>query len=127
MPRHKESACRLLAVRFHIEYPQSRQHYTHVNMTLPTENHPTVNHMMVAHFLPEYRAHVYYSRIGLLFLSRSQWTCGLGRGSAAVRLLELRVRIPPEAWMSVSYERRVLSGRVLCIGLITRSDKSYRV
>jgi hypothetical protein len=27
--------------------------------------------------------------------SRSQWPRGLGRGSAAVRLLGLRVRIPP--------------------------------
>jgi hypothetical protein len=32
---------------------------------------------------------------------RSRWTCGLRRGSAAARLLELRVRIPPGAWLSV--------------------------
>jgi hypothetical protein len=30
----------------------------------------------------------------------SQWPRGLGRGSAAVRLLGLWVRIPPGAWMS---------------------------
>ena len=33
--------------------------------------------------------------------SRSQWSTVLRRGSAAARLLGLRVRIPPEAWMSV--------------------------
>jgi hypothetical protein len=41
--------------------------------------------------------------IGLLLgiQSRSQWPRGLMRGSAAARLLGLRVRIPPVAWMSV--------------------------
>jgi hypothetical protein len=33
---------------------------------------------------------------------RSQWSRGLRRGSTAARLLGLRVRIPPGAWMSVS-------------------------
>jgi hypothetical protein len=33
--------------------------------------------------------------------SRSQWPCGLRRGSAAASLLELWVRIPPRLWMSV--------------------------
>ena len=32
---------------------------------------------------------------------RSQWPCGLRRGSAAVRSLGLWVRIPPGAWMFV--------------------------
>jgi hypothetical protein len=32
---------------------------------------------------------------------RSQWPCGLRRGSAAARLLGLWVRIPPRAWMPV--------------------------
>jgi len=36
--------------------------------------------------------------------SRSQWPRSLRCGSAAARLLALRVRIPPEAWMSVSCE-----------------------
>jgi hypothetical protein len=31
----------------------------------------------------------------------SQWPRGLRSGSAAARLLEFRVRIPPEAWMSL--------------------------
>jgi hypothetical protein len=56
-----------------------------------------------------------------------QWLRGLRRGSAATRLLGLRVRIPPGGWMSVSCDCCVLSGRVLCFGLITRPEKSYRV
>ena len=42
---------------------------------------------------------------------------GLWRGSAAVRLLELRVWIPSVAWMSFSCESCVLSGTGLCVGL----------
>ena len=34
---------------------------------------------------------------------------------------------PPEAWMSVSCECCVLSGRGLCVGLITRPEESYRL
>jgi hypothetical protein len=56
-----------------------------------------------------------------------QWPRGLRRGSAAARLLGLRVRIPPEAWMSVFCQYCVLSGRGLCDRLITRPEKSYRV
>jgi len=41
------------------------------------------------------------------------------------RLLELCVRIPPGAWMSVCCEGCVLSGRGLCDGLITRPEESY--
>jgi hypothetical protein len=58
---------------------------------------------------------------------RSQWPCGLRRGSTAARLLGLWVRTPPRAWMFVSCECCVLSGRGLCDGLITRPEESYRV
>jgi hypothetical protein len=34
---------------------------------------------------------------------------------------------PAGAWMSVSYECCVLSGRGLCVGLITLPEESYRV
>ena len=51
--------------------------------------------------------------------SRSQWTRGLRRRSAAARLLILRVRIPPRSWISVCCECCVLSGRGLCDELIT--------
>jgi hypothetical protein len=49
---------------------------------------------------------------------------GLRRGSSAVRLLGLWVRISLGAWMPVSCECCLLSGRGLCVELITRR---YRV
>ena len=55
---------------------------------------------------------------------RCRWPRGLTRGFAAVRLLGLRGRIPPEAWMSVCREWCVLSGRGLCVRLITRPEGS---
>ena len=58
---------------------------------------------------------------------RFRWPRGLRLGSGAARLLGLRVRIPPRAWISVPYECCVLSGRGLCIGLITRPETSYRM
>ena len=42
-------------------------------------------------------------------------------------LVELWVWIPPGAWMSVSCECCVLSGRGLCNGLIASPEESYRV
>ena len=56
---------------------------------------------------------------------RSQWPRGLRRRSAAARRLRLWVWIPPEAWISVCCECCVLSGRDLCVGLITPPGKSY--
>ena len=58
---------------------------------------------------------------------QSQWPCGLKRRSAAAHLLRSWVRIPPEAWMFVCCECRVLSGRGLCDELITRPEESYRL
>jgi hypothetical protein len=52
----------------------------------------------------------------------SQLPLDLKRESSAARLLEMRIRIPTGAWMSVSYECCVLSGRGLCVGLITRPE-----
>jgi len=43
------------------------------------------------------------------------------------RLQGLRVRIPPGAWLSVSCECCVLSGRGLCDGLLSRPEESYHV
>jgi hypothetical protein len=37
------------------------------------------------------------------------------------------VPIPPGAWMSVTCEFCVLSGRGLCDGLVTRPEESYRL
>ena len=52
---------------------------------------------------------------------------GLRCGSVAARLKGLLVRILPVAWMSVSSECCVLSGRGLCDGLIIRPEEPYRV
>ena len=57
--------------------------------------------------------------------NRSKWPRRLRRGSAAARLLRFRDRIPPGAWMSFSCECCVLSGRGLCVGLITRPGDSF--
>jgi hypothetical protein len=58
---------------------------------------------------------------------RHQWRCGIRCGPAAARLLGLRLRIPPEAWMSVSCKCCVLPGTGLCLALITRPEESHRV
>ena len=62
-----------------------------------------------------------------IYIGRFQCSRGLRRRSMAARLLGLRVRIPPGAWMSVCCECCVLSGRGLCDGLIYPSEDSYRV
>jgi hypothetical protein len=58
---------------------------------------------------------------------QSQWQRGLMSVSAAARLLRLRIRISPEAPISVCYECCVLPGRDICDGLITRPEESYRL
>ena len=65
--------------------------------------------------------------VPILQFCRSQWPRGLRRGSAAARLLGLWVRIPMGAWMSVCCDRCVLSGRGLCVGLITRPEESQQL
>ena len=56
--------------------------------------------------------------------SRSQWPRGLRRRSTAARMLQSYVRIPLGTWMFVCCECCVLSGRILCDGLITRPERS---
>jgi len=58
---------------------------------------------------------------------QSQWQQGLKHGPEAACLLRLRVQIPRTAWLSVSCEGCVLSGRGLCDGLITHPEESYWV
>ena len=62
-----------------------------------------------------------------VYVCRSQWLRGLRRRSAASRLLRSWVRIPPGAWMFISCECCVFSGRGLCDELITRPEESYRL
>ena len=67
---------------------------------------------------------------GISLDSQPQWPRGLRLGSAAARWLELRFIIPPEAYMSVSCMRYVLSGRghssrgvlssVVCLSMIVK-------
>jgi hypothetical protein len=68
-----------------------------------------------------------YIYIYIVYDRRSQWQRGLRRRSASARLLGLWVWIPPGAWMSVSCECCVMSGRVLGDELIIRSEESYRL
>jgi hypothetical protein len=51
----------------------------------------------------------------------------LRRGSVADRFLGFPFRIPLAAWMSVSCECCVLSGRGLCHEPIPRAEGSYRI
>jgi hypothetical protein len=60
-------------------------------------------------------------------LCRSQWSRGLRSRSAVARLLRLRFRIQPGAWMFFCCECCVQSGRCLCEELITRPEESYRM
>ena len=62
----------------------------------------------------------------LIISCRSQGSSSLTHGSGAVRLLGLRVRIQPGAWMSVSCVCCVFSGRCLCDGPITRPGEFYQ-
>ena len=52
--------------------------------------------------------------------------CDLRRGYEVARLLRMRVRIPPDAWMSVSYECFVLSSIYLRAKPIPRPEEYYR-
>ena len=54
-------------------------------------------------------------------------TIGLIHRFAAARILGLRVRFSPEAWMSLCYECCLLWGRDLSVGLITRLEEPYKI
>jgi hypothetical protein len=69
----------------------------------------------------------YILNVNKALMRRSQWPRRLRRRSTAARLLRLGIRIPPGSWMFVCCECCVLSGRVLCDGLITRPEESYRL
>jgi hypothetical protein len=63
---------------------------------------------------------------GFMYVHRTQLPRGLRRGSVTARLLRLWVRIP-RGHRVLSVEYCVLLCRGLCFGLITNSEKSYRV
>ena len=56
----------------------------------------------------------------------SRWPQGLKCGYAAASLLGLRVWFPPKAWMSVSCDCCMLSGKCFWQGPIPRPEDSYR-
>jgi len=58
---------------------------------------------------------------------RSRWPRGRRCGSAAARFLVLRFRIPPGSRMSVCCGCCLLSGKGLCVRLITNPEESYPV
>jgi hypothetical protein len=60
-------------------------------------------------------------------LSGSQWPRSVMQWSASDSLLGLRVSIPPGAWMSVSCEYCVMSGKSLCDEPIPRVEESCRL
>ena len=64
-------------------------------------------------------SYIYMEHLFLMFLDHTL--------PAAAHLLRSWVRIPPEAWIFVCCECRVLSGRGLCDELITRPEESYRL
>ena len=76
-------------------------------MRMPRIVLPSVARMFILHFPHR------------LTRDRFRWPTGLRRVSAAFRLQGLRVRIPLGAFMSVSCECCVLSGRSLCDGKTT--------
>jgi len=55
-----------------------------------------------------------------------QWPPSLGRVSMTIRLLRLRVRISPGAWISFPCKCCVLTGRGLCDGPINRPGEFHR-
>ena len=57
----------------------------------------------------------------------SRWLRDITCGSVAARLLELRVRVPPGAWVYLSSGCCVLSCIIICDGPIPRPEESYRV
>jgi len=69
----------------------------------------------------EHLTHILFRGYGLM--DRYEWPPGLRRRSVATRLLGIGVGIPPEAWMSVSFECCALSGRGLCDGPIAHPDE----
>ena len=67
---------------------------------------------------------VCFNIILLVTTCRSRWPRHVRHGSAAARMLGLRIWIPPRTWTSVSCKCSVFSGRVLCDGPFTCPEES---
>ena len=97
---------------------EMKAYYRVLNMLV--NNHRSLCEFGVAHKRCRYYANS-------VVLNGFQWRIGLRLGSAAARLLGLLVWILPGTSLSVCCECRVLSGRGLCVWLITRPEESYRL
>ena len=64
-------------------------------------------------------------KVNVTAVSQSRWQHSLSRGSATTHLVGLQVKILPGVWMFVSCECCVLSGRGLCIRLITPQESHW--
>ena len=67
-----------------------------------------------------------WMRIFVVLFSRFRCPRTLRQGSAADCCWDCGFESPPGAWMFVSCERCMLTGRGLCDGPITRPEESYR-
>ena len=76
--------------------------------SVKTESARTHNNCLLPYPFP-YKTHN-------ISVGRSQWSRVLGRGCDVARLLGLRVRILPRAWMFVCCEFGELTSRCLCVG-----------
>ena len=81
----------------------------------------------IAEMVPQKLLCAHIEHRNYIFWCRSKWPRGFRIGTAAARLLGLRVRIPQEALISIFCDCCVLSGRGLCVRLVTRPEESYRV
>ena len=79
------------------------------------------------HFLYRTQYSVIDSSAGPVHRFSKESTISVGERPAAAHLLRSWVWIPSGAWIFVCCECRVLSGRGLCDGLITRTEESYRL
>ena len=93
--------------------PKVNQIIRSLTTTSPAERKFSLYSCDLQQFYYDLRNSVYWSS-----WRWSQWPRGLWRKSAASPLLDLRVRIPPAAWISVSCECCRLSGGRLCEGTI---------
>ena len=105
-------ALRMLSMKHHnFGFPRNAQHF-HLCLILL---------VIVQFFKSWYKGHQEsFILISAFTLLLQAWVCGRS-------FLGLWVRIPLGAWKPVSWECCVLSGRGLCIWLVTRPAESNRV
>jgi hypothetical protein len=106
--------------------PLSWKSWNRFECTVGGVGHPQYTHIYIGARLKSHTDVILVRRMCLhgTTFRRSYWPLGLRRVSAAARLLGLRVRIQPTAWISVCWECCVLAGRDLCKEQMLRSEKA---